>query len=72
MANVARHLKRLFLLLVMACIPLGFLTEHKHAVFPWHTIPSMDAIFGALGALLLIGAIKIVDSLGSREEDFYD
>ena len=60
------------MLVVIVCIPLGFLTEHEHAVFPWHTIPSMDAIFGALGALLLIGAIKIVGSFASREEDFYD
>jgi len=69
---MVRHLKKLFLLVVIVCIPLGFLTEHEHAVFPWHTIPSMDAIFGALGALLLIGAIKIVGSFASREEDFYD
>lgn len=69
---MVRRLKRFFLLVVVGCIPLGFLTEHEHAVFPWHTIPSMDAIFGALGALLLIGAIRIVGSFASREEDFYD
>jgi hypothetical protein len=69
---MTRRLKRLFLLVVIVCIPLGFLTKHEHAVFPWHTIPSMDAIFGALGALLLIAAIKIVGSFASREEDFYD
>lgn len=69
---MARQLKRLFLILVILCIPTGFFTEHEHAVFLWHHIPSMNAIFGALGALLLILGAKLVGSLASRREDFYD
>lgn len=69
---MARHLRLLFLLVVVSSIPAGVFMEHEHAVFPWHTIPSMDAIFGGLGALLLILGVKIIGSFASREEDFYD
>jgi hypothetical protein len=69
---MARHLKRVFLILVILCIPAGFLTEHEHAVFLWHDIPSIDAIFGVLGALFILLAIKLVVCFASRKEDFYD
>jgi hypothetical protein len=69
---MARHLKRVFLILVILCIPAGFLTEQEHAVSLWHKIPSVDAIFGVLGALFILLAIKIVGSFASRKEDFYD
>jgi hypothetical protein len=69
---MTKHLKRIFLILVIMCIPAGFLVEHEHAVFLWHTVPSIDATFGGLGALLLILAVKIVGSFASRKEDFYD
>ncbi|ODS36785.1 MAG: hypothetical protein A7315_04490 [Candidatus Altiarchaeales archaeon WOR_SM1_79] len=67
-----RYLKRLFFILIILCIPAGFLTQHEHAVFLWHKIPSADAMFGVLGALLILLAIKIVASFASRKEDFYD
>jgi hypothetical protein len=69
---MARYLRILFLLMVFSSLPAGFFMEHEQAVFPWHTIPSIDAIFGGLGALLLILAIKILGSFASRKEDFYD
>jgi hypothetical protein len=69
---MGRHLKKLFFLLGIIFIPAGFFTEHEHAVFFWHTIPSMDAIFGGLGALLLMLGVKMVGSFASRSEDFYD
>lgn len=69
---MVRYLKRLLVILVIVFIPAGFFTEHEHAVFLWHRIPSVDAIFGVLGALLLLVATKIVSSFASRREDFYD
>lgn len=69
---MARHLRLLFLLVIVSFIPAGFFVEHEHAVFPWHTIPSVDAIFGGLGALLLILGVKVLGSFASRKEDFYD
>jgi hypothetical protein len=69
---MARHLKTVFLILVILCIPAGFLTEHEYAVSLWHNIPSVGAIFGVLGALFILLAIKIVGSFASRKEDFYD
>jgi len=69
---MGRHLKKLFFLLVIIFIPAGFFTEHEHAVFFWHAIPSMDAIFGGLGALLLILGVKMMGFFASRREDFYD
>jgi len=65
-------LKRLYFLLVFLCILVGFLAKHDHAVFFWHKIPSIDAIFGALGAILLLVAKKIVHFFTFREENFYD
>jgi hypothetical protein len=69
---MVRHLRKLFFLLVIIFIPVGFFTEHEHAVFFWHTIPSIGAILGGLGALLLILGVKMVGSFASRREDFYD
>ena len=67
-----RRLKQLFLILVALSILAGFFVEHEHAVFWWHKVPSMDAIFGALGALLLLVGTKMLASFAHREEDFYD
>lgn len=69
---MVRHLRKLFLLLVVASIPAGFHIEHEHAVFLWHAIPSVDALFGCLGALLLMLAVRIVGPFTYRKEDFYD
>lgn len=65
-------LKKVFLILAVLCIPVGFFTKHEHAVFLWHKIPSIDAVFGVLGALLLILATAILASFAQRKEDFYD
>ncbi|MBW1674700.1 MAG: hypothetical protein JRJ45_13880 [Deltaproteobacteria bacterium] len=65
-------LKKSFFTLVALCIPAGFLIKHEHAVFLWHKIPSIDAIFGLLGALLLISATRIVATFVQKKEDFYD
>ncbi len=67
-----KMLKKVFLMLAVLCLPLGFLTKHEHAVFLWHKIPSIDAVFGVLGALLLILATAILASFAQRKEDFYD
>lgn len=69
---MSSHLKRLFFILLIVCIPAGFFTEQEHALSLWHAIPSIDVIFGGLGALLLILGVKLVGSFASRKEDFYD
>ena len=67
-----RYLKRLLLLLAILSIPAGFFVEPEHAVYAWHRLPSLDAIIGGLGALVLLLAAKGVACIASREEDFYD
>ena len=67
-----KRLKRLFIILALLCIPAGFFIKHEHAVFLWHKIPSIEAVFGVLGAFLLILATRIVASFAQRKEDFYD
>jgi hypothetical protein len=65
-------LKRLFILLAVVCIPVGFFIRHDHAVFFWHKIPSIEAIFGVIGAFLLIVATAILTSFAQKKENFYD
>ncbi|MBE9541829.1 MAG: hypothetical protein IMF01_05880 [Proteobacteria bacterium] len=67
-----KMLKKLFIILAILCIPVGFFIEHEHVVFFWHKIPSVEAIFGILGAFLLILAIGILASFAQKKEDFYD
>lgn len=67
-----KMLKKVFLILAVLCISLGFFTKHEHAVFLWHKIPSIDAVFGVVGALLLILVTAILTSFAQRKEDFYD
>ena len=65
-------LKRLFFIVAALCIPAGFFTEHEHVVFFWHKIPSIETVFGFLGAYLLIGFTRILASFAHKREDFYD
>jgi hypothetical protein len=67
-----KMLKRLFIILAVLCIPAGFFAKHDHVVFLWHKIPSIEAIFGVLGAFLLIVAAGILASFAQKKEDFYD
>jgi hypothetical protein len=67
-----KALKKLFILLAVLCIPVGFFTTHDHVVFLWHKIPSVEALFGFFGALFLIAAAGILASFAQRKEDFYD
>ena len=67
-----KMLKRLFIILAVLCIPVGFFSAHDHAAFLWHKIPSIEAIFGVLGAFLLIVAAGILASFAQKKEDFYD
>lgn len=67
-----KGLKKLFLASVILCIPLGFMYKHDHVHFFWDKIPSIDVIFGILGAVLLLVATKILASFAFKEEDFYD
>ncbi len=67
-----KTLKMIFYSFLVLCIPAGFFIEHEHAVFFWHKIPSIDVVFGFLGAMLLIGGAWLLARLVRREEDFYD
>ncbi len=69
---MGKILKRLFIILAVLCIPVGFFIKHEHAIFFWHKIPSIEAIFGILGAFLLILATGILASFAQKKEDFYD
>ena len=65
-------LKRLLIVLAALSIPAGLFIKHEHAVFLWHKIPSIDTLFGFLGAMLLIVGARLLAHLIQREEDFYD
>jgi len=65
-------LKRLLVVLAVLSIPAGLFITHEHAVFLWHKIPSIDALFGFLGAMLLIVGARLLARLIQKEEDFYD
>jgi hypothetical protein len=67
-----RILKGLFILLAVVSIPVGFFIRHDHVVFFWHKIPSVEAVFGVIGAFVLIAATAILSSFAQKEEDFYD
>jgi len=67
--------KKLFLILAVSCIPcipVRFFAKHEHTIFFWHKIPSIEAIFGVLGAFLLILAAGILASFAQKKEDFCD
>jgi hypothetical protein len=67
-----RSLKKWLWLLAFLSIAAGFLVHPDHAVFWWHHVPSLDAIVGGAGTLLLMGVIRIVASFAAKKEDFYD
>jgi hypothetical protein len=67
-----KTLKGIFYIFLFLCIPTGLFIEHEHAVFFWHKIPSIDVVFGFLGAMLLIVGARLLAYLVQREEDFYD
>jgi hypothetical protein len=67
-----KHLKKLLLLFAILSIPAGFFVEPEHAIYGWQSLPSLDAIVGGVGVLLLLLAIKGVAYIASRKEDFYD
>jgi hypothetical protein len=65
-------LERLLVVLAVFSIPAGLFIKHEHAVFLWHKIPSIDTLFGFLGAMLLIVGARLLAHLIQKEEDFYD
>jgi hypothetical protein len=67
-----KTLKVLFYSFLVLCIPAGFFVEHEHAVFFWHRIPSVDTMFGFIGALLLLLGARLLAQLVRKEENFYD
>jgi len=67
-----KTLKRLLAVLAVLSIPAGLLIKHEHAVFLWHKIPSIETVFGFVGAFLLILGTRILASFAQKKEDFYD
>ena len=67
-----RTLKALYGLAVILSILLGFLVRYEHTVFPWPGVTLGDAVFGVLGALLLLVLVKGLEIIVFREENFYD
>ncbi|HED00428.1 MAG TPA: hypothetical protein ENN18_08595 [Proteobacteria bacterium] len=65
-------LKKLFLVVVVISIPIGLFIGHDHVHYFWHKIPSFEAIFGFLGAILLLGAALLLGAIARKKEDFYD
>jgi hypothetical protein len=59
---------------VMAIITIfvGFFAGREHSSFFWHRIPSLEAVFGALGTLILIFLSRILALIAFKKEDFYD
>jgi len=59
---------------VMAIITIfvGFFAAREHDSFFWHRIPSMEAVFGVLGTLILIFLSRILVLIAFKKEDFYD
>lgn len=67
-----KKLKTIFLISLGLSIIIGFPIHKHHIAFFWHEIPCIDAIFGVLGTLILIGAKMTVGFVATREENFYD
>lgn len=67
-----KKLKMIFFISLGLSIVIGFPIHKHHITFFWHEIPCIDAIFGVLGTLILIGAKKTVALFAQREESFYD
>jgi hypothetical protein len=67
-----KMLKRLLVVLAVLSVPAGLFIKNEHAVFFWHKIPSIDTLFGFLGAMLLIAGTRLLAHLVQKEEDFYD
>jgi hypothetical protein len=67
-----KMLKIIFFVSLGFSIIIGFPIHKHHVAFFWHKIPCIDAIFGVLGTVLLIGAKKTVALFAERKEDFYD
>jgi len=65
-------LKMFYGLGIVLSILLGLFIRLEHVVFPWHKVPSWEAIFGVLGALLLLGGVKGIGIIVNRKETFYD
>ena len=67
-----KMLKIIFFVSLGLSIIIGFPIHKHHIAFIWHKIPCIDAIFGVVGTVLLIGAKKTIALFAERKEDFYD
>ena len=67
-----RTLRTILFALAGLSVLLGFFEEHDHVFFWWHHLPFLDGMVGGAGAILLILLKKLVASIASRKEDFYD
>ena len=58
--------------MAIVTIFMGFFAGREHDSFFWHRIPSMEAVFGVLGTLMLIFLSRILALLAFKKENFYD
>lgn len=67
-----KTLQKLFFIVAVFSIPLGFFVEHEPGSFWWNRIPSFDAFVGGIGAFLLLGAKTLVSLIASKKEELHD
>ncbi len=67
-----RHLKIIMCVMAIITIFVGFFATREHDSFFWHRIPSVEAVFGFLGTLMLIFLSRILALIAFKKENFYD
>jgi len=67
-----RHLKIVLWVMAILTIFVGFFAARGHNSLFWHRIPSMEAVFGVFGTLMLIFLSRILALIALKKEDFYD
>lgn len=67
-----KMMKLLYGIGIVVSIFLGFFFKHEHPVFPWHEVPSIDSVLGIVGAFGLLLAVKALEAVVRRRENFYD
>ncbi len=67
-----RLLKILIWVTAILTIFVKFFAGKEHDSFFWHRIPSVEAVFGALGALTLIFLSRTLALIAFKKENFYD
>ncbi len=71
--GLKRVYKVLFVIALIFFFCVGFFVEPHHIYFPWDRLPVFNAIFGLVGASIVIVFSKVVVQwFISKKEDYYD